>query len=365
MKKVSVIIFTLILFASLHQGFAQKPSDNAIKKSMVKAYNWQQKNPKHDLNDWTNGAYYIGVTKAYLETGNKTYLKGLKAMAESLNWQPGERWFHADDITICQSFIYMKQSGVEGVNLQPTVAVLDRVMNEDYDWDNDPIKPIYWWWCDALFMGPPVFVHYGMLSGDMKYLKASDDLYKECYDLLFDKEEHLFARDMRYQWKGDKEYMKESNGQKIFWSRGNGWVIGGLALLLQQMPTDYENRGFYEDLFKKMAAKLKSIQPEDGMWRSSLLDPEAYPHGEVSGTGFNTFAFLWGINNGLLDRNEYLPSAMKAFTGLMACQQKSGMMGWVQPIGADPKRNFSADSWEVYGTGAYLLAGSEMLKLKE
>ena len=85
----------------------------------------------------------------------------------------------------------------------------------------------------------------------------------------------------------------------------------------------------------------------------------------MSGTGFNTFAFLWGINNGLLDKDEYLPAAMKAFNGLMSCQQKDGKMGWVQPIGADPKRNFSADSWEVYGTGAYLLAGSEMLKLKE
>lgn len=170
---------------------------------------------------------------------------------------------------------------------------------------------------------------------------------------------------MKYQWKGGKEYRKESNGKKIFWSRGNGWVIGGLALWLQKLPEDHETRDFYMDLFKKMAAKLKSIQPEDGMWRLSLLDPDAYPHGEVSGKGFDTFAFLWGINNGLLDRDEYLPAALKAFIGLMACQQKDGKMSWVQPIGADPKRNFSADSWEVYGTGAYLLAASEMLKLKE
>ena len=28
-------------------------------------------------------------------------------------------------------------------------------------------------------------------------------------------------------------------------------------------------------------------------------------------------------------------------------------------------KNFSADSWEFYGTGAYLLAGSKMLKLEE
>ncbi len=364
MKKFSTLLITLIFLANFQFVYSQKPSDKEIKKSMLKAFKWQQKHPKHDLNDWTNGAYYIGVTKAYETTSKKAYLNGLTQMAEELNWQPRHRWYHADDITICQSYIHMKDFGVKDANLKPTEEVLNRVMTEDYDW-NDPIKPIYWWWCDALFMGPPVFVHYGVLTGEDKYLKANDRLYKECYDLLFDKEEHLFARDMRYQWKGDGEYMKESNGKKIFWSRGNGWVIGGLALILQKMPDDYENRDFYEDLFKKMAAKLKSIQPEDGMWRSSLLDPDAYPHGEVSGTGFDTFAFLWGINNGLLDRDEYLPAAMKAFKGLMDCQQKSGMMGWVQPIGADPKRNFSADSWEVYGTGAYLLAASEMLKLKE
>ena len=39
-------------------------------------------------------------------------------------------------------------------------------------------------------------------------------------------------------------------------------------------------------------------------------------------------------------------------------------VGWVQPIGADPRRDFSADSWEVYGTGAFLLAGSGVRKLK-
>jgi len=364
MKKQTVFLFAILFICSVMLVSAQKPSNKAIEKSMLKAYKWQQKNPNHEPNDWTNGAYYIGVTKAYQSTGNKAYLNGLKSMAEGLHWMPKDRWFHADDIAICQSYLYMKDEGVESANLDPTVSVLNRVMTEKYDW-KDPIRPIYWWWCDALFMGPPVYVHYAAMSGDSKYLKANDKMYKECYDLLFNQEEHLFARDMRYLWEGDQEYLKESNGKKIFWSRGNGWVIGGLALLLQKMPADYENRPFYEDLFKTMAAKLKSIQPVDGMWRSSLLDPDAYPHGEVSGTGFDTFAFLWGINNGLLDRSEYLPAAMKAFNGIMACQQKSGMMGWVQPIGADPKRNFSADSWEVYGTGAYLLAASEMLKLNE
>jgi hypothetical protein len=44
--------------------------------------------------------------------------------------------------------------------------------------------------------------------------------------------------------------------------------------------------------------------------------------------------------------------------------QPDGHIGWCQPIGADPRMNFTADTWEVYGTGAFLLAGSEVIKLK-
>jgi len=44
---------------------------------------------------------------------------------------------------------------------------------------------------------------------------------------------------------------------------------------------------------------------------------------------------------------------------------EAGRVGWVQPIGEDPKKNFNADSWQSYGTGAFLLAGSEVVKLKK
>jgi unsaturated rhamnogalacturonyl hydrolase len=155
MKKLSAFLIALICMLNLHV-FAQKPSDKEIKKSMLKAFKWQQKHPKHDLNDWTNGAYYIGVTKAYETTSKKAYLNGLIQMAEELNWQPRHRWYHADDITICQSYIHMKELGVKDANLEPTEAVLNRVMTEDRL--ERSIKPIYWWWCDALFMGPPVFM---------------------------------------------------------------------------------------------------------------------------------------------------------------------------------------------------------------
>ena len=114
-----------------------------------------------------------------------------------------------------------------------------------------------------------------------------------------------------------------------------------------------------------MSARLKDLQQADGLWRASLLDPDSYPGGEVSGSGFDCYAMAWGINHGILDRETYLPVVKKAWIGLNKCVQKDGHVGWVQPVGADPKKNFNADSWEVYGSGAFLLAGSEVIKLKK
>ena len=124
-------------------------------------------------------------------------------------------------------------------------------------------------------MAPPVINLYAKHTKEPKYLDAMHKYYMEAYDRLFDKEENLFARDMRFIWKGDVKDKKESNGEKVFWSRGNGWVIGGLALLLEDMPKNYKHRGFYVNLYKKMAARILEIQPEDGLWRTSLLSPES------------------------------------------------------------------------------------------
>jgi len=38
-------------------------------------------------------------------------------------------------------------------------------------------------------------------------------------------------------------------------------------------------------------------------------------------------------------------------------------VGWVQNIGANPMPA-GVNSWQIFGTGAFLMAGSEILKLK-
>jgi len=223
---------------------------------------------------------------------------------------------------------------------------------------------ITWWWCDALFMGPPALLKLGTTLNDSTYLFMNDTLFKQTFDLLYNKEQHLFARDAGYLWTGTSSDRKEKNGKPVFWGRGNGWVMGGLVKVLSEMPVSHPGRNFYINLFKEMAEKLVTVQLQDGFWRTSLLDPDSYPGGESSGTGFYCYALAWGINQGILDKPTFLPVVKKAWVGLCKSQKEDGMIGWVQPIGADPQKNFSPDSWEVYGTGAFLSAGSEIIKLK-
>ena len=368
------VVLTLFSCSVSQNTVAQKSIDldnEAIQKSMIKALEWQEAHPIFAIHptDWTAGAYYTGVARAHKTTKNMMYMAALKNQAVSNNWETYIRLHHADDVAISYSYLYVARNEKRRnfADLEPTKKFLDTHLFEDNNWKSGKdkskeAKTILWWWCDALFMAPPVVNLYAKHTKQPKYLEAMHKYYMEAYNRLYDKEENLFARDMRFVWQGKDSDRKEPNGKKVFWSRGNGWVLGGLALLLDDMPKDYEHRGFYVNLYKEMASKILKIQPEDGLWRTSLLSPESYNHGEVSGSGFYTFALAWGINNGLLDK-KHTPAVKKAWKGLAACQHEDGRVGWVQNIGAFPEPA-SADSWQNFGTGAFLMAGSEVLKLK-
>jgi rhamnogalacturonyl hydrolase YesR len=360
----SLGLLVLLLCSTIEAGaFGDKKVNPAsIKKTLLKVAGWQLANPKWPLYDWTNGALYAGIFAAYEVTGDKSLYNELLTMGSKNNWSPGPDIFHADDYAICQTYIDLYRLTGDHRMIDRTIENLERFMTSPYPSD-EKVKKITWWWCDALFMAPPLMVKMGVTLNERKYLKYSDSLYHQTYDLLYDRQENLFSRDLNYLPDENGNRKMEANGKKIFWSRGNGWVMGGLARILSELPADYPERKFYEKLFKEMAAKIASVQQADGLWRASLLDPDSYPGGEASGSGFYCYALARGINSGLLDKATYFPVVLKAWKGLMGLVRQDGMIGWVQPVAADPRTDFSPESWEVFGTGAFLLAGSEVTRL--
>jgi unsaturated rhamnogalacturonyl hydrolase len=372
MKKIIHFLLFILAFCSLNAckttSNLGSTSNATIEQAMLKALAWQEANPIQEKTptDWTNGAYYTGVMKAHQATKNQAFYVAMLEMGKRNQWKTHDRLFHADDIVIANAYLHLKNLGEKEVNLEPTERFIQAHLYEPQDWKvgkGNKEQVILWWWCDALFMAPPLLTKYSLMKKDTKYLDEMHKYYMECYQLLFDKEENLFYRDNRFLQNGTADDKKENNGKKIFWSRGNGWVFAGLAMMLEDMPKNYQHRPFYENLYKKMAAKMLQLQPEDGLWRTSLLAPKNFAHGEASGSGFHTFALAWGINNGLLDEATYKPAVLKAWKSLAGCQQENGKIGWVQNIGFDPKPA-DKDSWQNFGTGAFLMACSEVIKMK-
>lgn len=333
-----------------------------IKPALLKAALWQLQHPKHAPTDWTNGAFYAGVFAAWETTQSPALLDSLLALGIRTHWQPGARYDHADDIAISQTYIDLYRLKKDRRMIQPTIDSIQKMRT--VPGPEQAKHGLTWWWCDALFMGPPTLAKLSATLHDPAYNTLSDSLFRPCYTLLYSQSEHLFARDANYLIDADGTGKREANGQKIFWSRGNGWVMGGLVRVLQELPANHPSRPFYLTLYRQMSERLLALQQPDGLWRTSLLDPAAYPGGEASGSGFDCYALAWGVNQGILPKKVYQPAVEKAWVALTQLVSPEGRVGWVQPIGGDPRRNFNADSWEVYGTGAFLLAGSQVIHLK-
>jgi rhamnogalacturonyl hydrolase YesR len=217
-------------------------------------------------------------------------------------------------------------------------------------------QKIAWWWCDALFMGPPVWARMYAATGDKKYIGYLDEEFAKTSTLLYDPQAQLYSRDATYI---DK---KEKNGQKMFWSRGEGWVMGGLARTLEYLPKDDPARAKYLAQLQQMAAAVAKIQGPDGLWRAGLLDPADYELPEMSGSALMTFGIAWGVNNGVLDKKVYGPVVQKAWAGMLTHIYADGRLGCIQQTGAEPAP-FKASSSYNYGVGGFLLAGSEIYKM--
>jgi unsaturated rhamnogalacturonyl hydrolase len=325
----------------------------AVRKAAKKVADWELARAEPKFNQqWTFAALYDGLLAASRTTGDPRYHDAVVRMAQRHGWElQKERFPHADDMALGQAYMDLYIEKRDAVRMADTKAILDRLTVRP----DDPAR-LLWWWCDALFMAPPVLANMSVVTGDMRYLDYMDKEWWETSASLYDPVEHLYFRDSRYFTQ------KQDNGQKLFWARGNGWVMGSFVTVLSAMPKDYPGRAKYIAQYKQMAERIASIQGKDGLWRSGLLDPAAYDLPEASGSAFFTYAMAWGVNQGILDRGKYEPVVERAWAGMLTHIYADGRLGSIQPIDGAPGK-FKPSASYVYGVGGFLLAASEMDKI--
>ncbi|MDA0281977.1 MAG: glycoside hydrolase family 88 protein [Planctomycetota bacterium] len=153
---------------------------------------------------------------------------------------------------------------------------------------------------DAVFMGAPILVQAGRLTGDTKY-----------FDMA---ERHLkFMLKLNLRKDGLHQH-SPLDPEHTAWGRGNGFPALGLALCLSDLPHDNPHRSAMVDAYKTHLTAMIKHQDEMGVWHQIVDHPESYR--EFTVTCMTTFAITRGLRNHWLDRRTFEPVVQRAWESI-------------------------------------------------
>ncbi len=313
--------------------------------------------------DWKWAVYFLGLESVREATGRAEYADRILAWGKRNGWDPSvpdTPTSNPDNRAAIQVWLQADRAGLP-VELE---AAAD-LMAEDA---TAPAST--YWWIDSLFMGLPLWPMWAERSGDSGAGRRSAEFYDflkedavtkwrpECTPGgLFDETENLWWRDCRYV--GERDEL----GNKVFWSRGNGWVLAAMARMVEELPAPGPERAEYAAMLQRMAARLVTLQGEDGLWRSSLLSPSLFPEPETSGTALMLYAIASGVRGGVLDEAVYRPALERGWEGLASAIDDSGFVSHCQAVGEAPGPSSTTES-TPFCVGAVALAAAEYHALK-
>ena len=379
MKKTILTIAVLLMTVTVY-GQASKAQDIMKTLRLVNDYFMAKYNdPTLPTNVnkirpsslWTRAVYYEGLMALYAIDADSRYIDYTDRWASFHQWTPrnGIKTNDADDQCCGQTYMerYMQSGGKEKIshvleNLDhQMVSKNPKVNNELYGW---------WTWIDAIQMAMPVYMQAYKVTGDRKYADHAMKMYRWSRNTLagglFNTQEGLWWRDADYV-----APYKTPDGKNCYWSRGNGWVYAALVRCMNYLsPKDKYYKELKKD-FLLMSKAIKACQrQEDGLWNPSMVSYADYGGKELTGTALFLYGMAWGIQKGYLKEKEYMPVCDKAWEGMIRdCVHRDGFLGWVQGTGKDPSAGqpLSYDKvpdFEDYGTGCFLLGGTEYYKLR-
>lgn len=380
MNKITRLCISTFLMCALLYSFSSLSSQTVSKEktmeSMVLANKYHMDkwpdvgkpsmtDRERPSNIWTRAVYYEGLMALYKLKPDTAYLNYAVRWGEFHKWglRDGIKTRNGDNQCCGQTYIDLYLiDRYKAERIKDIKASIDNMISTE--------KIDDWNWIDALQMAMPVFARLGSIYKDNSYYDRMHEMY------LFTKLKHgttgLYST-VDHLWWRDKDFVppyKEPNGKSCYWSRGNGWVVAALVRSVEFLPKKSKYSKEYIATLKEMFEALVPLQRTDGFWNVSLMDPTNFGGKEVTGTALFVYGMAWGINQGIISKKTYLPVVQKAWNALVTeSLHPDGFLGYVQGTGKEPKDSQpvtydKVPNFEDFGLGCFLLAGSEMYKLK-
>ena len=217
-------------------------------------------------------------------------------------------------------------------------------------------------WVDSVMMFSVFTSLYAKENGDKELLEFAARQPKQYASMMFQEKDGLWAHS--YWVKANRAFPL----RRIYWGRGNGWVICAFPMILDNIGTDHKEAENIIEIYRKTSEALLQCQNGDGTF-ATLLKHKSYR--ELSATALISAGWMHGVRCGYLDE-KFLEPAQKAFFACVDAMEESAdgifmteISGPTIPVPVFPKLGYQivprGKNWS-YGIAALLFAAMEYKK---
>ena len=278
--------------------------------------------------DYVPGLVAKGILKAYTQYKDSTWsaywLEGIKDYADA----------HMD-ITFDEYKGKDRRDDIDWLNAAKIFFELHEHTGKDMYKDNQM-------WLDGLYMGAAMYGEYvGRYTPENEKAWADIALqFDTVFHYTWNEEEKLCHHAWSAApWQENSFWADSKTGRSAeFWGRGIGWFFAALVDVLEYMPAgvDVDASGIdartrLTGYLEKVADGLKARQDnESGCWYQLLRYDDSFVaesyngvacghanYLEASASSMFTYAYLKAMRLGLLDKEKYTDTAVKAYKGLI------------------------------------------------
>lgn len=328
----------------------EKVIDRIVRKTMNMDLTW----------DWPCGVAYYGISDAWEKTGKEEYLTLLKDRVDELIdlglprvWTVNACAMGHCLVTLYQAtgeqkYYDILMSKVEFIT-KDALRFGDSVLQHTVSANNDFPEQA---WADTLFMAAYLLLRVGVMNKD-------EDMINDALNQYYWHIKYLQNSSSGFYYHGYNN-IEKNHMSGIYWGRANAWAAFTMSKVADVLPECYLYPKYMDvagSLNEQLAA-LKTVQTENGLWRTILDDEESYE--EISASA--------GIAAAMLTRGNPLHSKYvnKAVRGLLNNVSEDGKVmnvsaGTAVMRDREGYRGISKDWIQGWGQGLALAFFSTLL----
>lgn len=244
-----------------------KAIDSIVRRTMNMDLTW----------DWPCGVAYYGICEAYRVTGNEDYLRLMKERVDEYielglpSWTVntcamGHCMLSLHEWTGEEKYKEIAKSKVDYI-CNTALRFGDSVLQHTVSVNNDFPEQA---WADTLFMAAFFLLRAGVAWHDEELINDALNQYYWHINYLQDQGTGL--------WYHGYNNITRDHMSGFYWGRANAWAAYTMSQVGKTLPECYLYPKYMDvaGSLNEQLATLKTLQTEDGLWRTILDDPESY-----------------------------------------------------------------------------------------